>query len=125
MSAFIVGAPVRLFDTVKAHLAVVPVGEVGPLIARGGLTLNGRVAPINDRMDPGDELAVDPSRDRRARMSRRINEQITIVSEDAGCVVVDKPHGIHVHPIGPYRSGTLMNAMLHHAGARPDRPWTA
>jgi len=28
-----------------------------------------------------------------------------------------------VHPIGPYRSGTLLNALLWHCGARQDRPW--
>jgi 23S rRNA pseudouridine1911/1915/1917 synthase len=32
---------------------------------------------------------------------------------------------MHVHPLGPHRSGTLLNALLWHAGARPDQPWAA
>jgi RluA family pseudouridine synthase len=30
---------------------------------------------------------------------------------------------MHVHPIGPYREDTVVNALLTHAGARTDQPW--
>jgi 23S rRNA pseudouridine1911/1915/1917 synthase len=32
---------------------------------------------------------------------------------------------MHVHPLGEYRRGTLLNALLWHAGARSDQPWAA
>ena len=59
----------------------------------------------------------------RSCSSRRISARDP--HEDAELIVVDKPAGMHVHPIGPYRTGTLLNGLLWHAGARPDQPWAA
>lgn len=41
---------------------------------------------------------------------------IRVVFEDETLLVVDKPAGLVTHPAGPLRSGTLVNALLHHAG---------
>jgi 23S rRNA pseudouridine1911/1915/1917 synthase len=30
---------------------------------------------------------------------------------------------MHVHPLGVHRTGTLLNALLWHCGARADQPW--
>ena len=40
---------------------------------------------------------------------------LPIVYEDAALVVIDKPAGLVVHPGNGNASGTLMNALLHHA----------
>ena len=40
---------------------------------------------------------------------------LPIVFEDAHILVIDKPAGLVVHPGNGNRSGTLMNALLHHA----------
>lgn len=52
---------------------------------------------------------------------------LDVVYEDADIVVVNKGAGMVVHPAGPLRSGTLVNALQHRFGARavpggPDRP---
>jgi 23S rRNA pseudouridine1911/1915/1917 synthase len=39
---------------------------------------------------------------------------LTILYEDADVVVIDKPAGMVVHPGAGHRSGTLVNALLHH-----------
>lgn len=39
---------------------------------------------------------------------------LTIVYEDEHLVVIDKPAGLVVHPAPGHRSGTLVNALLHH-----------
>jgi 23S rRNA pseudouridine1911/1915/1917 synthase len=39
---------------------------------------------------------------------------LTVVHEDADIVVIDKPAGMVVHPAPGHRSGTLVNALLHH-----------
>ena len=39
---------------------------------------------------------------------------LTILYEDADIVVIDKPAGMVVHPGAGHRSGTLVNALLHH-----------
>ena len=42
---------------------------------------------------------------------------LTVLFEDAHLIVVDKPAGMAVHPAPGSESGTLVNALLHHAGA--------
>ena len=43
---------------------------------------------------------------------------LTIVHEDDDLIVVDKPAGLVVHPAPGAPDGTLVNALLHHAGDR-------
>lgn len=40
---------------------------------------------------------------------------LRIVHEDDALIVIDKPAGLVVHPGNGHRTGTLMNALLHHA----------
>jgi 23S rRNA pseudouridine1911/1915/1917 synthase len=112
----------RLVDHAKAHLVVVPVGDIGPLIAAGAVTINGRVARIADPVSPVDTIAIDATAIAAIALAPE-NVPITIRHEDDDLVICDKPAGMHVHPLGPHRTGTLLNALLWHAGARADNPW--
>ncbi len=47
---------------------------------------------------------------------------LRIVYEDEDLIVVDKPAGMVTHPAHGARSGTLVNALLAHAGALPGNP---
>jgi len=47
---------------------------------------------------------------------------LTVVHEDDGVLVIDKPAGLVVHPGSGNRQGTLLNALLHHAPALQDVP---
>jgi 23S rRNA pseudouridine1911/1915/1917 synthase len=52
---------------------------------------------------------------------------LSVVYEDDALIVVDKPAGMVVHPAPGNPSGTLVNALLHHAGSLsslglPQRP---
>jgi 23S rRNA pseudouridine1911/1915/1917 synthase len=122
----------RLVDYAKAHLAVVEVNAVGPLIASGAITINDRVGRIADLVRTGDVLgvssaAIDAARRTTAVAARLVPAPMTlpIAYEDDDLIVVDKPAGMHVHPIGRFRSDTVLNALLTHAGARADQPWAA
>ncbi len=44
---------------------------------------------------------------------------LSIPYEDNRVLVVDKPAGMPVHPGAGHRSGTLVNALLHHVGSGP------
>jgi 23S rRNA pseudouridine1911/1915/1917 synthase len=110
----------RLVDYAKAHLAVVDVPAIGPLIAAGGLTINGRVGRIADPVDSIDVVEIVAP---LANALVPCPMTLSIAYEDDDLIVVDKPAGMHVHPIGPYRDGTVINALLTHAGARRDQPW--
>jgi 23S rRNA pseudouridine1911/1915/1917 synthase len=48
--------------------------------------------------------------------SRAVAEDLPlpILYEDADIVVIDKPAGMVVHPAAGHRSGTVVNALLHH-----------
>ena len=122
LAVFVAPIAGRLVDVVKAHLAVVPVGACGGLIAAGAVSLNGAPGRINDRVHVGDELDVAALGELAFAAE---DLAVPIVRDTPAYVIVDKPAGMHVHPIGAYRRGTLVNAMLHVAGARVDRPWAA
>jgi 23S rRNA pseudouridine1911/1915/1917 synthase len=116
--------PARLVDHAKAHLVAVPVREIGELITTGAITVNGHRGRIGELVQPGDTVEV--ARDAISSYAF-LPEDIGLVvrHEDAELLVCDKPAGMHVHPLGPHRAGTLLNALLWNCGARPDEPWGA
>jgi 23S rRNA pseudouridine1911/1915/1917 synthase len=114
----------RLVDAAKAHLGVVPVDAIGPLIATGAVTIGERVGKINDPVAPGDVLAIDLAALPAGTLAPA-PMTLAICYEDDDLIVVDKPSGMHVHPIGAFRDDTALNCLLTHAGARADQPWTA
>lgn len=122
-------AGARLVDHARAHLAVVATREVGPLIARGAIRLADRAGRIAEPVHAGDvlEIGAEAFRDLRARqlVTEPVDLGLDVVHEDDVLIVVDKPSGLHVHPMGRYRDDTVLGGLLWHAGARPDRPWAA
>ncbi|HEY1548220.1 MAG TPA: RluA family pseudouridine synthase [Kofleriaceae bacterium] len=112
------GETARLVDVAKAHLIAVPVDRVGPLIAAGGVTIDGRIGAIAERVHAGAELRATPT-----ELVAAEPLAVPIAYEDDDLIAVDKPCAMHVHPIGRWRTGTLQNQLLHHAGARDGDPW--
>jgi len=127
----------RLVDYMKDRLALVPVTEVGDLITSGfvgvtagvgadGAAVRGRTI---DLVANGDTIAIDAAALARLEASSRWNppweHELAILHEDEELVVVDKPAGMHVHPLGDRRDHTLVNALVHHAGGRRDVAWAA
>ena len=85
-------------------------------IDAGYVTLDGGIAPARRRLDGGETLLVrEPPATEVDDVAQPI--ALSIVFEDAAIVVVDKPAGLVVHPGAGNRSGTLLNALLHHAPA--------
>jgi 23S rRNA pseudouridine1911/1915/1917 synthase len=124
----VVTSGARLVDVARQHLAVIPIDQVGPAIAAGAITVNGRVGTINERLTAGDQLvaitaitAITALRGALVPAPGRVR----VIAEDGDLIVVDKPAGMHVHPLGAHRGGTLLGALLWYAGARPDQPWAA
>jgi 23S rRNA pseudouridine1911/1915/1917 synthase len=81
-------------------------------ISRGGLALGPRA-----KFAPGDtiDIALPPPAPMAAEPEAI---PLAIVHEDAELLVVDKPAGMVVHPAPGSPRGTLVNALLHHCGAR-------
>ena len=116
-------AEMRLVTYLKARLVVVPVPAIGPLITRGAARVGKAVGRMADVVRHGDKITIDPASLVDAMSVQRM--ELVIHHEDDDFVVIDKPAGVHVHPLGPHRDGTLLNALLWQSGARDDHPWGA
>ena len=91
-------------------------GRVQALIAQGRVSRDGAaVADASARAQPGDYRLEIPPPDAAEPAPEAI--PLTVLFEDPHLIVVDKPAGMAVHPAPGSESGTLVNALLHHAGA--------
>ena len=84
------------------------------LIDEGRVLVNGRAAKSSHRLKPGDKLGLAVPPRRPARLAAE-DQPLTVVFEDDALLVLDKPAGQVVHPGAGVQSGTLVNALLHHA----------
>ena len=84
------------------------------LIDDGRVLVNGRAGKSSLKLKTGDKLAVTVPPRRQSRVLAE-SAPLTVVYEDAALLVLDKPAGIVVHPGAGVQSGTLVNALLHHA----------
>ncbi len=83
------------------------------LIERGDIRISGSQVKPAHRLRIGERVegrVPEPEPDSLAPEAIPLE----IVYEDAQLIVVDKPAGIVVHPAAGQRSGTLVNALLHH-----------
>jgi 23S rRNA pseudouridine1911/1915/1917 synthase len=81
--------------------------------------VNGRAVRGRTKVAGGEriEIRIPPSRPLTVEAE---DIPLTIVYEDRHLLVVDKPHGLTVHPGSGQPSGTLANALVHHVGALPE-----
>jgi 23S rRNA pseudouridine1911/1915/1917 synthase len=87
--------------------------RVTQLLAEGRITVNGAAARKSYRPAEGDVIEVEvPPAEPSSIDAEAI--PLDIVFEDADLLVIDKPAGLVVHPAPGHRSGTLVNALLHH-----------
>jgi 23S rRNA pseudouridine1911/1915/1917 synthase len=91
-------------------------------IDRGLVTLDGEVPLPRHRLEGGETLVISeaPADDAVADAPEAI--ALPIVFEDDAILVLDKPAGLVVHPGAGNRSGTLLNALLHHMPALATLP---
>lgn len=85
------------------------------LIRQGCVTVGARPArKAGEAVDAGDRVTVRAERQVVRAMPEAL--PLVIVYEDPDLVVVDKPAGMVVHVGAGVKSGTLVNALLHHIG---------
>jgi 23S rRNA pseudouridine1911/1915/1917 synthase len=108
-------AGARLDALVAAAFPDLSRTRVAQLLAAGHVRLNGALPKKSERPAVGAVIEVDvPSPEPTHVAAEPI--PLTIVYQDADLVVVDKPAGLVTHPAPGHRSGTLVNALLHHVG---------
>jgi 23S rRNA pseudouridine1911/1915/1917 synthase len=88
-------------------------------IREGSVRLNGGGAKASQTVRPGDEVTVELRR--RGEPCDPASIPLPVLYEDDVIVVLDKPAGYVVHPVGKHQMDTIINA-LHHRYRRPDDP---
>ena len=84
-------------------------------IAEGAITLDGAAATAKRKVWGGEQVQVAPMLHPSETSPQAEAIGLDIVFEDAAILVINKPAGLVVHPGSGNWSGTLMNALLHHA----------
>ena len=86
------------------------------LIQDGRVAIGGRTIVEPKRpVKPGETVVIDlPPPEPAAPAAEAM--PLDVVYEDDALIVIDKPAGLVVHPAPGARSGTLVNALLAHAG---------
>ena len=85
-------------------------------VEAGEVLVNDAPRRVSHKVRPGDRITVQipppvPTELRPEAIP------LDIIYEDRHLLVVNKPAGLVVHPAPGHRSGTLVNALLHHCGA--------
>jgi 23S rRNA pseudouridine1911/1915/1917 synthase len=89
--------------------------RLAKLIEEGRVRVDGATATPRSKVKSGEavDVALAPRREESAFAPEEI--ALDIVHEDDDVLVIDKPAGLVVHPGSGNWSGTMLNALLHHA----------
>ena len=112
-------APMRLDLYITDKTANATRSKVQKAIREGRVEVNGVPASkVSAPVQPGDRIVC---RVLRPPPIDIVPEAIPldVAYEDDALLVIVKPAGMVVHPAYGHRSGTLINALLHHVGAGP------
>lgn len=82
-------------------------------IRSGALRLDGEQVRPRDKVTAGALLSLDAEPEEEVDWQGE-DIALDLVFEDEELIVVNKPAGLVVHPAAGHRSGTLVNALLHH-----------
>lgn len=81
------------------------------LLEEDCVTLNGKKAKKNDRLNPGDKISLEiPDPQPVDIVAKDI--PLEIVYEDEDVLVINKPKGLVVHPAAGHQDDTLVNGLL-------------
>jgi 23S rRNA pseudouridine1911/1915/1917 synthase len=107
----------RLDRVVQEALPELSRTAVQRLIEEGRVRVDGKTARAGQRLRAGEEVEWDvlESRPPPAELAAE-SIPLDVVFEDEDLLVINKPRGLVVHPAPGHRSGTLVNAVLAHAG---------
>ena len=101
---------VRLDVFLTGHLAQVSRNRIQRHIARGDVLVDGRRVRPSHVLSGGEVLTLSVLESRRLEHAS-LPVAFTVVHEDEDIVVVDKPAGVLVHPVGKEFQRTLLNGL--------------
>lgn len=98
-------------DRAASDLSGISRSRIQRLITDGYVRVGGVAVHARTKVGPGDLIEIDVP----AVVSPEIEAEdipLTAIYEDADVLVIDKPHGLVVHPSPGHATGTLVNALL-------------
>lgn len=106
----------RLDAVLTERLPHLSRSRIQSLVKAGRVTLGGKTARSSETVREGDLLRVEEEAPKPPAGARPEDIPLRILHEDRDLIVVDKPAGMVVHIGAGHEDGTLVNALLHHAG---------
>lgn len=88
----------------------------------GRILVDGGSPDAKRKIWGGEQLVIEAAPEPATHAEAAEDIPLKIVFEDAALLVINKPAGLVVHPGSGNWSGTLLNALLHHAPALADIP---
>lgn len=103
-------------DVFLAHkLPDITRSRVKSLIDEGKATVNRKQAKAGYKLREGDAVSITLP-ESRGELAEAEDIALDVVYEDGDIIIVNKPAGMAVHPGAGRSKGTLVNALLFHAG---------
>ncbi|MBD3287902.1 RluA family pseudouridine synthase [candidate division KSB1 bacterium] len=87
--------------------------RIQKLIDDGDVLVNSQQVKSSQQVNPGDSIDISLPKPRKSEVLPE-NIPLDIVYEDQHLLVINKEAGMVVHPAYGNKSGTLVNALLHH-----------
>lgn len=87
--------------------------RVQALVAQGEITVDGKVPRKSEQVAPGSVVVVNVPAPEPVEIVAE-DLPLDIVYQDVHLLVVNKAAGMVVHPAPGHRTGTMVNALLHH-----------
>ena len=110
------GSAQQRVDRYVADVTGLSRSHVQKLISAGNLTADGLPLKANAVVGPGAALRLVVPEPEPLDLAPAPEIPVRVVHEDADLLIVDKPAGLVVHPSPGHAGGTLVNALLAHAG---------
>lgn len=89
---------------------------VQKMIESGYVSINELRAKANHKVSAGDDVCINaPDNFDNPNYVAPENIPLNIFYEDEQLIIINKPVGLMVHPTSSCKTGTLVNALLHHA----------
>lgn len=104
-------------DAFVAEVSELTRSAAARLIDDGKVTVNGKIAQKKHPVSQNNEIEVNIPEPVTSEILPE-NIPLDIVYEDSDIIIVNKPSGMVVHPAPGNYTGTLVNALMYHAGER-------
>ncbi len=115
MTSLIIPEPggTRLDAYLAKELSDLSRARIQELIKTGHIMLNGTKVKARTALKAGDEVQITlPEPETRELIAQDL--PLEVLHEDEDLIVLNKAHGMVVHPAAGNPDGTLVNALLHH-----------